>query len=103
MDFSHAVEIAHESREGPSGHQGYVSASSSLANRVQLQTLLASARTLRLPDAELALVDTVVKHLTRLLGLAEEIRHIDQELHRLAADLRTRARSATPGPPPGRP
>jgi hypothetical protein len=69
---------------------------------VQLETLLRRARTLARSDTDLDLVEAAVTHLQRLLELAKELDEVDQALHRLVADLRTRALGAPPRPSAGR-
>jgi Ca-activated chloride channel homolog len=76
----------------------------------RLHTLMAKlkivegrARTAGFSDTDVSLVDALLKHLERLLSLAEEIRHLDEALHRCAVDLRTRTTSPTPGPSTERP
>jgi Ca-activated chloride channel family protein len=69
----------------------------------QLQTVLGREGTPGLSDTDRGRLEAAVKRLQRLLELATEIDDVARALHRLIADLRTRARSATPGPPTGRP
>jgi Ca-activated chloride channel family protein len=69
----------------------------------QLRIVRGRAKALGFSDTDLSLVDALLKHLERLLSLAEEIRHLDDALHRCAVDLRTRTTSPTPGPSTERP
>jgi phage shock protein A len=64
----------------------------------QLEILRRRARTLALSDTDRDLVEAAVTHLQRLLELVKELDEVDHALHRLAADLRTRACGAPPRP-----
>jgi Ca-activated chloride channel family protein len=69
----------------------------------ELQTVLGREGTPGLSDTDLGLLEAAVKHLQRLLELATEIDEVARALHRLIADLRTRALGAPPRPSVGRP
>jgi hypothetical protein len=69
----------------------------------QLKIELARTRTRGLPDTDLGRLEAVLTHLHGLLQLVKELDDVAQTLHRLAADLRTRALAEPPRPSVGRP